>query len=105
MIMQAITLDFEQFASTRPSGNNSETSTVTSVLLTANPLPDQLTKPGDGPQDIRPPRRNILLDLQSAAVYLQNLLRKLDSQFLALDNAYRSSKILIRTYFPLNAFD
>lgn len=98
LILQIITLDFEQFATKSPSGDDGETTPVTSVSPDAITLTDQLgtsVKPGDKPMDTSPPRRNTLADLQDAAEYLRNQIRELDSQLLALDNAYRAGKSVI----------
>lgn len=91
LITQIPTMDFEQ------SENSSQTSPVISVSPTADPLPGQpstVVKSDEEPSETSPPRNNTLVDLQNVAKYIQDQIRELDSQLLALDTAYRTGKKL-----------
>jgi hypothetical protein len=74
------------------------------VTPPADPLPGQpapVVKPGDGPQETSPPRRTTLAELQEAVEQLRSRISDLDAQLLALDNAYRLSKMLNSNLFFL----
>ncbi|XP_056008375.1 uncharacterized protein LOC130051086 [Ostrea edulis] len=95
--MEIPTMDFEQ------SENSSQTSPVISVSPTADPLPGQpstVVKSDEEPSETSPPRNNTLVDLQNVAKYIQDQIRELDSQLLALDTAYRTGQITRSTRDP-----